>query len=80
MMETQFAQFESVIENGVIRVPERFIATFPSAVTVTIVHTNAARNRFKPKSKAKPSCIDEFPAVLDTKGWKFDREEANGRR
>ena len=27
-----------------------------------------------------PSSIDEFPAILNTKGWKFSREEANERR
>jgi hypothetical protein len=34
---------------------------------------------FLAKTKQKPSGIDEFPALLNTKGWKFDRDEANER-
>jgi hypothetical protein len=80
MTETQSVQCESLIEGGVIRVPEKFVSMFPSAVTVIIAPAGETRPRFTPKSKAKPSGIDEFPAVLNTEGWKFDREEANERR
>jgi hypothetical protein len=52
----------------------------PSAVSVTLIPTIQTNPGFKPKSKSKPVSIDEFPAILDTKGWKFNREEANERR
>jgi hypothetical protein len=74
-------QFDTIINNGVIHIPEQYIKIVPSAVNVTLVPTNQAKPRFRPKTtKGKPLSIDEFPAVLDTKNWKFNREEANERR
>jgi hypothetical protein len=31
------------------------------------------------KTKQKLSGIDKFPALLNTKGWKISRDEANER-
>jgi hypothetical protein len=71
-------QFESVVEGNLIRIPEQYVDQIPSVVRVTIV--DAEKPRFRPKIKKEWPNIDEFPAVLDTSGWKFDREEANERR
>jgi hypothetical protein len=34
---------------------------------------------FLAKTEQRPSGIDEFPALLNTKGWKFSRDEARPR-
>jgi hypothetical protein len=72
-------QFESVVENGIIRIPEQYMKNMPSAAKVTVSLVMRTRPKIKPKTKARPSSIDEFPAVLHTKDWKFNREEANER-
>jgi hypothetical protein len=73
-------RFESVIEDNMIRIPEEYIGRIPSAVTVTLTLMDAERPRFRPKTKKELPSLDEFPAMLDTTGWKFDREEAHERR
>jgi hypothetical protein len=77
-MDTMNAiQFESVIENGTIRIPKQYDSWGTTPVLVTIIPTTEAAPSFLAKTKQKPSGIDEFPALLDTKGWKFNRDEAN---
>ena len=71
-------QFESVVEDNLIRIPEQYIGQIPAVVAVTLV--DVEKPRLKPKTRKELPSIDEFPAVLDTSGWKFDREEANERR
>jgi len=65
--------FETTLENGVIHVPKEYITLFPETLTVTLgpIH--------RPKTNAKPNSIDDFPAVLDINGFKFNRDEANER-
>jgi hypothetical protein len=70
--------FNSVIEDNVIRIPEAYKNFFKQGTRVAVEVINA------------PSLSDDvekiftrnhFSAIkLDTKGWKFDREEANARR
>jgi hypothetical protein len=62
-------QFESVVEDDTIRIP--------AMVTVTLLDTERAR--FRAKTKKELPGIEDFPAMLDTTGWKFDREEAHER-
>jgi hypothetical protein len=73
-------QFESVVEGDIIRIPEQYIDQIPETVSVTL--TGMEKPRFRPKTKKeKPSSLEEFSDLkLDTRGWKFDREEANERR
>ena len=73
-------QFESVVEDNLIRIPEQYIDQIPARVAVTLV--DVEKPRFKPKTKKeKPSSIEEFSELkLDISNWKFDREEANERR
>ena len=70
-------QFESVVEGNVIRIPEQYIDKISARVTVTLV--DVEKPRFRPKSRKELPGIEEFPPTLDTKGWKFDRDEANER-
>jgi hypothetical protein len=73
-------QFETTVEDNVIRIPEEYIGQIPAMVTVTLI--DAEKPRFMPKTKReKPSSLEEFSNLkLDTRGWKFNREEANERR
>ena len=71
-------QFESRVEGNVIRIPEEYADAFPSG-TNAIVSNN--RQKHDRKCKAEPRILlpDEFTAFIDTRGFKFDREEANER-
>jgi hypothetical protein len=62
-------QFYATPENGVIQIPERYKDKIPSRakVTVQVEEASSIRDILLPPS-------------LDTRGWKFDREEANERR
>jgi hypothetical protein len=73
-------QFDTVVNGGIIHIPEQYVELVPSVVNVTLVPATHERLKFRPKTKKKPFSIDDFPAVLDTKDWKFSREEANERR
>jgi hypothetical protein len=72
-------QFESVVEDGIIRIPEQYVEDVPSLVRVTLVPADKAHVRAR--TKEGPFTSDDFIALkIDTRGWKFDREEANERR
>ncbi|MCL1875957.1 MAG: hypothetical protein FWF87_06850 [Synergistaceae bacterium] len=71
-------QFESVVEGNIIRIPEQYIGQIPTVVAVTIV--DIERPRLNRRIRKELPDINDFPAVFDTSGWKFDREEANERR
>jgi len=72
-------QFETIVDNGVIHVPEQYVNIIPVVVNVTLGPFDQEKPKIKSKSGNKPCSIDEFPAIFDTKGWKFNREEANER-
>ncbi|MDR2861575.1 MAG: hypothetical protein LBV07_03380 [Syntrophobacterales bacterium] len=74
----QIIRFESIIEGNLIRIPEEYVNQIPARVAVTLV--DVEKPKFRPKIKKELPGIEEFQPVLDTKGWKFDREEANERR
>jgi hypothetical protein len=77
----QAIQFETIIESGFIRIPEQYAKAVPSAVKVTLTPINEARIKLGSKSKAGVLSIDNFSALkIDTRDWKFNREEANERR
>jgi len=73
-------QFETTIDfdNYSIRIPEQYIDQIPASVTrVTVKFEAEEKPRLKLKTRKEFPSIDEFPRVLDTTDWKFDREEAN---
>lgn len=77
----QAIQFETVIDSGVIHVPEQYINSVPTAVTVTLSPAYESFIIAGAKSKAGMLSADSFSALkINTKNWKFDREEANERR
>jgi hypothetical protein len=64
-------EFSSIIEdNGVIRIPAQYLQNISSPVKIILLANDETQNR-----SAK-----EFTAIrLKTKGFKFDRDAANGR-
>ena len=72
-------QFETAVdvENNLIRIPEQYIDKIPARVTVKF--EDEEKPRLKLKTQKEMPSIDEIPAILDTRDWKFDREEANER-
>jgi hypothetical protein len=60
-------EFNATVENGVIPIPESFINKIPHRVKVILAEDNTITRR----------TIDFDNLVLDAKGFKYSREEAN---
>ena len=76
----QAIQFETIIERGIIRIPEEYLKAISAAVKVTLAPLNESRIKMGAKSKAGMLSSEDFCALkIDTRNWKFDREEANER-
>ena len=76
----QAIQFEAVVENGIIKIPEEYVEEIHGVVKVSF-HP-VARKKIKSAPNGGPGqfSLDHFTALkIDTRGWKFDREEANER-
>jgi hypothetical protein len=73
LINMQAYEFNAVIRDGIIRLPEQFRDERLSSVRVILLsNTHAAA--------AKEACNKKFTAMkLKTKGFQFDREEANER-
>ena len=77
----QAIQFETIIERGIIRIPDEYIESVPAAAKVTLVAVNEPHIKMGAKSKAGALSSGNFSALkIDTRDWKFNREEANERR
>ena len=62
-------QFYATPENGIIKIPKRYKDKINTRAKITI------------QIEEEPSLRDMLsPPFIDTRGWKFDREEANERR
>ena len=73
-------QFEAIIKSGVIRIPERYIKSVPAAVKVTLAPVNESKIKRGARAGAGELLPGDFSSVkVDTKGWKFNRKEANER-
>lgn len=75
-------EFEAAVVGGVIRVPDNLKDRLPAKVKVTVT-AESKGPIIIPAGKSGPGelTLDDFSALkIDTKGWKFDREEANERR
>ena len=68
----QAFEFNSIVEKGNIKIPEKYLKSITSPVKVIIL---AQENHRSNNNKRK------FIAMsLDTRGFKFDRQEANERQ
>ena len=65
----QSYEFITVHEDGVIRIPDDVIQKFGSRVKVTVENDE--------RSDSDWNAL--FPPTVDTKSFRFDREEANER-
>ena len=72
-------EFESVVNEGTIRIPEKYKKSLVQGSVVTVLIN--IQHELPDKTKAGMLSLEDFSGMkLDTRGWKFDREEANERR
>ena len=73
-------QFETIVVDNIIRIPAQYTTEVPSSVKVTLMPAAESKIKFSAKSKAGMLTANAFSSLrLDTRGYKFSREEANGR-
>ena len=65
----QAYQFQTTSENGFIRIPEEYRKNIGFRIKVTIINDEQLDTDWD----------EVFPPLIDTKTWKFNREEANER-
>jgi hypothetical protein len=76
----QTIEFQSVVENDTIHIPEPYKGQLTSPVTVMIFADDIQRPKIHRLTKTGPLTPNDFSAIkLNTKGFKFNREEANER-
>ena len=68
--------FESIIDNGLIQIPEVYQDIFKTNSVVTVKISAASKQVLQRESLTES---DFIAMKLDTKGWKFNRDEANER-
>ena len=74
----QAYEFYATPENGVIRIPEQYRHKITTGVKVIILEEKITEStNGKNKSRNKSDLL--LPPTLNTKSWKFNREEANER-
>jgi hypothetical protein len=79
MIKVNAIQFEAIVENNMIRIPEQFRTSVRKGKVQVTLLTDPVR-RPVDKTKAGALTPDDFTELkLSTKGFKFDREEANAR-
>ncbi|MDR0858110.1 MAG: hypothetical protein LBN97_03665 [Oscillospiraceae bacterium] len=80
-METQTIQFETTVKDGAIQIPEEYKAMVPDIVKVTLDSPGKVRKAkiiSSPPPRTREFTAEDFSAMqIDTRGWKFNREEAN---
>lgn len=81
-------QFEAVVEDGVIKVPEEYPGSASGVVTVfdggidnpDDISLDAQFAAISERRRIRPCSAYDFRSFkIDRNGWKFDREEANAR-
>ena len=65
----QSFEFYATAENGYIRIPEKYKKKVGTKVKVVVENDELLSVDWNAL----------FPPMVDTRGWKFDREEANER-
>jgi hypothetical protein len=71
----QAISFDSVIDGDKIHIPEKLIGNIGASVRVIIFPNDTI------SSERKPATLEDFTDLkIPTKGWKFNRDEANERR
>jgi hypothetical protein len=74
----QAYEFYTKPKNGIIQIPENYKNLITEDVMVIILEKKSAPVVNLEANKQRKTDVLS-PPVLKTKGWKFDREEANAR-
>ena len=74
----QAYEFYAKPENGAILIPEKYKNLITDDITVIILDKKSKKINWEETGVQKKSDLLS-PPILDTRGWKFDREEANER-
>ena len=69
-------EFYTTAENGVIRIPDDYENEAGAKIRVILIKEKSTDKKEKPVRKKSDLLL---PPILDTRGWKFNREEANER-
>ncbi|MDR3283768.1 MAG: hypothetical protein LBS97_01145 [Treponema sp.] len=78
VMNAAVIEFQSVVEDDIIRIPEAYRGTFSAPVVVTVREKRSSR--LIPRTGSGPITEANFAALrIKTQGWKFNRDEANER-
>ena len=76
----QAISFDTIIESGIIRIPEQYIKAIPSSVKVTVAPNVKPKIKHGANSGVGVLSETSFCALkINTSDFKFDREEANER-
>ena len=80
----QAFEFHAKPKDGIIQIPEQFRSQVAEQVFVIVLeHKPIMQNSSAAEAQRKANSIRKsdllLPPTLDTRGWKFDREEANER-
>jgi hypothetical protein len=71
----QAYEFYATPENGFIPIPEQYRSSIKKNVKVIVLEEKIA----KPIVDTRRKSDFLLPPTMDTRGWKFNREEANER-
>ena len=66
-------EFYAKLENGFIRVPKKYRDKIKSGIKVILLEENIE----SPTESKRTDLLS--PISIDTRGWRFDKEEANER-
>jgi hypothetical protein len=70
--------FEAVVVENTIKIPDRYTNDVPAVVKVILAPVSNAKVKYSAGAKAGMLSSESFSAVkIDTRGFRFDREEAN---
>ena len=72
-------QFYATPENGVIRIPDEYMNKITDTVKVIVLEERQKKaGNESTDNRVKSDML--LPPAMSTKGWKFNRDEANERR
>jgi len=72
-------QFYAKPENGIIRIPDEYMSRITDTVKIIVLEERSRKtNPDLTTGRVKSDML--LPPTMSTKGWKFNRDEANERR
>jgi len=71
-------EFYATPENGIIKIPKQLIKRIKSKVRVIVLEEGDVKSGGETAGIRKRTDLLS-PISIDTRGWKFDKEEANER-